>query len=251
MPDNRDKISAAAELIRKALRPAAFTGAGISVESGIPPFRGINGLWSKYDPKFIDIDFFYADPKSSWAEIKKIFYDFMGKAVPNPAHTALAEMERKGRLEGIITQNIDNLHQDAGSCVVHEFHGTVKNLVCQKCGKIYPATKELLDPELPVCPSCAALLKPDFVFYGEPINPEVFVRSMALAQTCDLMIVIGTSGEVMPACDIPFQVKRNGGKIIEINTLPSTYTDTVSDIYIEARAGEVMPLIEAAVFKGK
>ncbi len=134
-------IEEAAKLIKNAKHVTAFTGAGISVESGIPPFRGENGLWSKFDPLFLDINYFRQNPLKSWKLIKEIFYDFFGKAEPNSAHTALAEMEKSGYLNSVITQNIDNLHQTAGSKNVFEFHGTSKNLICTNCDKIYAAKK--------------------------------------------------------------------------------------------------------------
>ena len=124
-------------LIKKAKCLTAFTGAGISVESGIPPFRGAGGLWEKYDPKYIEIEFFYSHPKESWAEMKKIFFNSMGVAQPNIAHKTLAKLEELGFLKGIITQNIDNLHQKAGNKKVLEYHGTIDTLVCTKCYKRY------------------------------------------------------------------------------------------------------------------
>ncbi|MBN2519655.1 MAG: NAD-dependent protein deacylase, partial [Bacteroidales bacterium] len=132
-----NKINEAANLIRHSSRTVAFTGAGISVESGIPPFRGENGLWSKYDPVFLDINYFHQYPEKSWPLIKEIFYDFFGEAKPNAAHYALAEMEQKNLLHSLITQNIDNLHQIAGSKQVYEFHGNSRNLICQKCLTYY------------------------------------------------------------------------------------------------------------------
>lgn len=224
------------DLIKQAQFITAFTGAGISVESGIPCFRGKGGLWEKYDPKYIEIDFFNSHPKESWAEIKKIFYSMTAQSKPNKAHLVLAEMENKGLLKGIVTQNIDNLHQEAGSKTVYEFHGTLSYLTCQVCGKRYKVEEVDLNQDLPSCPACKGLLKPDFVFYGEGIPTGVYHDSVELAQQSDLMFVIGTSGEVMPACALPHLVKENGGKIIEINTLPSAYTDTISDLYFEEKA---------------
>ena len=145
-------------------------------------------------------------------------------------------MEENGLLKGIITQNIDNLHQEAGSKNVYEFHGTLSYLTCQVCGKRYKVSEIDLSQALPNCPACKGLLKPDFVFYGEGIPPAVYQDSVVLAQKSDLMFVIGTSGEVMPACALPHLVKQNGGKIIEINTLPSAYTNTITDLYFEEKA---------------
>lgn len=244
-----EQILKAAQTIKNSKFLTAFTGAGISVESGIPPFRGKDGLWSKYDPKFIEINFFRSHPKESWAEIKKIFFDSMRKAKPNPAHKALADLESCGLLKGIITQNIDNLHQEAGSKTVFEFHGTVNYLICTKCEKRVPLSETDLSPDLPSCKECGGILKPDFIFYGEGINPHVYQGSINLVRNSDVIIVAGTSGEVMPACGLPIMVKENGGKIIEINTLPSLYTDSVSDFYFENKAGEILPEIKEAVLK--
>lgn len=244
---NTDEIKKAAESIANAKFLTAFTGAGISVESGIPPFRGAGGLWNKYDPRMIEIDFFQENPEKSWAEIKKIFYSSMKSAKPNPAHITLAEWEKQGLLKGIITQNIDNLHQEAGSSNVFEFHGTVNYLVCTRCGERFFHKDVDLGQDMPSCPKCKGLLKPDFVFYGEGIPEEAFRGSLDLTQKCDVMIVVGTSGEVMPACQLPFMVRRNGGTIIEINTLPSTFTHSITDFYFEMKAGEILPLLAKAV----
>ena len=156
-------------------------------------------------------------------------------------------MERAGLLKGIVTQNIDNLHQEAGSKIVYEFHGTLSYLTCLKCGKRYKVSEVNLNEDLPSCPSCKGLLKPDFVFYGEGIPPQVYQDSFALAQQSDLMIVVGTSGEVMPACALPHLVKQNGGKIIEVNTLPSAYTHTISDLYFEEKASTFFTRLESAL----
>jgi NAD-dependent deacetylase len=132
-----DALQQAAGLIKSSRRTTAFTGAGISVESGIPPFRGSDGLWSKFDPVFLDIDYFHRYPERSWKLIKEIFYDFFGRAKPNAAHYALAAMERAGFLHSVITQNIDNLHQKAGSKEVYEFHGNSRYLICDSCSRAF------------------------------------------------------------------------------------------------------------------
>lgn len=226
------------ELIKKAKGLTAFTGAGISVESGIPPFRGAGGLWEKYDPKYIEIEFFYSHPEESWAEMKKIFFNSMGIAQPNMTHKTLAKLEELGFLKGIITQNIDNLHQKAGSKKVLEYHGTIDTLLCTKCYKRYKTKETDLSAALPKC-SCGGILKPDFVFYGEGINPQVYQESLALALQTDVMLVVGTSGEVMPACSLPMIAKQqNGAVIIEVNTLPSAYTSGISDYFFEQKAGD-------------
>ena len=233
-------LEKATELISNAKHITAFTGAGISVESGIPPFRGENGLWSKFDPILLDLDYFHKNPLESWKFIKEIFYDFFGEAKPNSAHIALAEMERTGLLNSIITQNIDNLHQQAGSKTVWEFHGTSKYLICEKCGADYLAEEIDLSTLPPRCEKCGAVLKPDFIFFGESIPEIAMKKSTEEAEKADLFLVIGTTGEIMPASMIPYEAKKNKAKIIEINTQPSNYTSTISDLFLQGKATKVL-----------
>ena len=159
-------IKKASELIRGAKHVTAFCGAGISVESGIPPFRGENGLWSRYDPRFLELSYFIQHPEESWELIKEIFFDFFGRAKPNNAHYALARMEEAGCIQAVITQNIDNLHFEAGSRNVFEFHGTAQYLVCLDCGKKTKVSEFDLMKLPPECPSCSGLVKPNFIFFG-------------------------------------------------------------------------------------
>jgi len=240
-----NKLIEAVELIKHSSRTVAFTGAGISVESGIPPFRGNDGLWSKFDPVFLDINYFHQYPEKSWKLIKEIFYDFFGQAKPNTAHYALAEMEKKGLLHSIITQNIDNLHQNAGSKEVYEFHGNSRYLICETCSESFLAKNIDLSSLPPRCPYCKTILKPDFVFFGEPIPEPANTSSFSEAINAELFILIGTTGEIMPASLIPFEAKKNKKKIIEINIVPSNYTNTITDIFLQGKASEVVPgLIE-------
>lgn len=234
------ELSQAADLIFKSSRTTAFTGAGISVESGIPPFRGDNGLWSKYDPGFLDIDFFYQQPQKSWKIIKEIFYDFFSKAEPNDAHRGLVILQKNNLLTTIITQNIDYLHQKAGSEEVYEFHGNSQFLICTNCHQKYSSENIKLDNLPPVCNECKGILKPDFIFFGEPIPQKPYRQSYYEAQNSDLFILIGTTGEVMPACMFPYMAKQQGAKIIEINTNPSHYTDGITDIFLQGKASEKM-----------
>ena len=236
---DKEKIAKTTDLILSSSKVVAFTGAGISVESGIPPFRGENVLWSKYDPVFLDIDYFNTYPKKSWQMIKKIFYDFFGKAKPNAAHFALAEIEKMGFLSSIITQNIDNLHQQAGSERVYEFHGNSRELICVNCGKIYSVKSFDLDNLPPFC-ECGGVLKPNFVFFSEAIPEYVFAKSVEDAKSADLFLLIGTTGEIMPASLIPYRAKENGAKIVEINVQSSNYTNTITDIFIPGKATESM-----------
>ena len=224
----------AADTIKNSNYCVAFTGAGISVESGIPTFRGPTGLWSKYDPKILDIDFFINNPKESWHYIKEIFYDYMQEIKPNYAHIFLANLEKAGYLKGIITQNIDNLHQEAGSKNVVEFHGTASKLICLKCQTKYNSKDISLETLPPYCKKCGGLLKPDFVFFGEPIPPQAQHKSIELCQNADSLIIVGTTGEIMPASQLPYMAKK--AKIIEINIEKSNYTETITDIFLKDRA---------------
>ena len=231
-----DDYKKAAKIIKNSKNLVAFTGAGISVESGIPPFRGPTGLWSKYDPKILDIDFFISHPDISWKYIKEIFYDYMQNIKPNKAHYFLAELEQKGFLKGIITQNIDNLHQKAGSKNVIEFHGTANKLQCIKCKSKYDINNISLNTLPPICPKCSGILKPDFVFFKEPIPADAFEKSIQLMQNADALLIIGTTGEIMPASELPFLAKQNGSKIIEINIEPSNFTNNITDIFLKNKA---------------
>ena len=236
----RDPYARAAAAIRAARRVTAFTGAGVSVESGIPPFRGEGGLWSRYDPVFLEIGHFSRHPGRSWELIKEIFYDYFGAAEPNAAHRALAALEQRGQLQTVITQNIDNLHQEAGSREVCEFHGSSRELLCEGCAGRHPAAQVDLSRLPPSCPGCGGLLRPNFVFFGEPIPPQAMARSLAEAEASDLFVVIGTTGEVMPASSVPLLAKRNGATIVEINPGRSSYTAQITDIFLQDVATAAM-----------
>ena len=218
----------------------AFTGAGISVESGIPPFRGNGGIWNTTHPIFMEIEFFNKKPLQSWKKIKEIFYDKLADAEPNKAHEILAKMEKRSFLESIITQNIDNLHQKAGSKHVYELHGTYRQLVCTACGSEYDLSFADLNFLPPTCFVCKGILKPDMVFFNEPIPHFAKKRSFEEAAKADLLLIIGTNAEVLPAAEIPEKAKKAGAKIIEINVKPSLFTHSITDVYIETSATEAM-----------
>jgi len=230
----------AANIICNAQRCVAFTGAGISVESGIPPFRGENGLWNRYDPSTFDIGYFHEHTKESWEVIREIFYDLFGKVRPNGAHKALAKLETEGRVKSVITQNVDNLHYDAGSRVVHEFHGSLKRLVCLSCNSRYPISDMDLTDLPPRCIQCGGILKPDVIFFGEAIPEPAASLSFEETRQADCFILIGTTGTVAPANLIPSAAKSNGAVIIEINPVPSEYTCQITDIFLEAPATKAM-----------
>jgi NAD-dependent deacetylase len=234
-------IDAAAEMILNAKRVCAFTGAGISVESGIPPFRGVDGLWTKYNPMFLEIDYFLQNTRDSWKLIKEVFYDFILQAEPNEAHFALARLEKNGVVRAVITQNIDNLHQKAGSRNVYEFHGTAGQMVCLDCKKRFEVSEINLDKLPPECPNCVVgTIKPDFIFFGEAIPEDAYTKSFQETQLSDVFLIIGTTGEIMPASIIPRIAHQNGARIIEINTGQSSFTKDITSVFIEGRATDVL-----------
>lgn len=237
-------IEKAAKIIKKSHFTIVFTGAGISVESGIPPFRGENGIWNKYDPKVLDLDYYLSAPLTCWVYIREIFYDFFAASKPNDAHLVLARLEKSGFLKAIITQNIDNLHQAAGSQVVREFHGNSNRLVCPKCGNTYSAGEFDFRNIPPLCAHDKSILKPDFVFFGEGIPEKAYTDSFADAEKADVCLVVGSTGEVVPAAYVPRIAKQHGATIIEINPEPSAFTNDITDIYLKGKAGEVLKRME-------
>jgi NAD-dependent deacetylase len=242
----RDTISAisfeVAEKLKKARSAVALTGAGISVESGIPAFRGSQGLWERYDPmEYAHIEAFLANPGKVWQMLIELG-NIVEQARPNPAHLALAQLEDMGHLKAIITQNIDALHQLAGNKEVIEFHGNGHSLVCLSCGKTY--SKEKVDvQDLPPHCSCQGILKPDVVFFGEPIPVGASQRAFQVTRECDLMLVVGTSAVVAPASHLPFMAKQNGATIIEINLERTHLSETISDYVLEASASIALTTI--------
>ncbi len=244
----KELLKQASEIIRQANYLVAFTGAGISAESGIPTFRGKGGIWDKHDPKVLELDFFISNYEQVWPVITEMFYGVIQRAKPNPAHITLAKWEEKGLLKAVITQNIDNLHQKAGSRNVIEYHGNTRQAVCMDCGKITPITNELLSQGVPHCPSCRGKLKPDFVFFGEAIPTEAAEKSMYHCSQSDVCLVVGTTGIIMPASLLPYESKRRGSVIIEINPEQTEFTRSITDIFLQGKAGEILPKIEPFVF---
>jgi NAD-dependent deacetylase len=231
-------LETAAEAIQSSRHLIAFTGAGISVESGIPPFRGENGLWSRYDPSILEISRFLREPEECWPVIRLLFFDHFAQAEPNPMHHFLAALEAAGKLEGVITQNIDNLHHEAGSRSIIEYHGNSRELVCTACGSRHFVDKQGMPEEaVPRC-SCGGVYKPDFIFFGEAIPPDAARLATEHAKSCDTMIIAGTTGEVYPAAMIPRLAAGNGATIIEINPEPSAFTNEITHIHIEATGAE-------------
>jgi NAD-dependent deacetylase len=225
----------------------ALTGAGVSVESGIPDFRSAGGLWSRYDPEeYAHIDGFRRDPVKIWNMLREIIA-VIGTATPNPGHRALAELEAMGHLSCIITQNVDGLHQEAGSRNVIEFHGSNRFLICPRCG--FREKTERFDTlhTIPRCPACSAVLKPDVVFFGEAIPANAMAKAFDEADRADLVLVIGTSAVVYPASGIPSTARRHGAKIVEINLEETELTRHATDYFIKGVFGETLPRIVTAV----
>lgn len=241
-------VAEAARFIKESKFTIAFTGAGISVESGIPPFRGEHGLWNKYNPEVLDLGYYLGHADECWPYIREIFYDFFADARPNPAHKVLAEMESRGFLHSVITQNIDNLHQEAGSVTVREFHGNSKKLKCLKCGQIYHARDIDFKNIPPKCVKDGEILKPDFIFFGEGIPQEAYSNSFADAEKAEVCLVIGSTGEVTPASYVPRTAKQAGATIIEVNPEESMFTGSVTDIHLKGKASVVMQKLAEQLF---
>ncbi len=235
-----------ARLVAKAETTVALTGAGISVESGIPAFRGSQGLWERYDPmEYATLEAFQADPAKVWGMLVELEELLLG-ARPNPAHQALAKLERLGRLASVVTQNIDGLHQAAGNRHVVEFHGSGRRLRCLDCGR-QVGRNEIMMNELPPRCGCGGLIKPDVVLFGEPIPERAAMTAFALASGCQVMLVVGTSAVVAPASHLPLLAKQSGAKVVEINLEPTPLSQGVADYVFHASASQVLPALAAAV----
>ncbi len=231
-----------ARWLKDSKMSVALTGAGISVDSGIPAFRGAQGLWERYDPmEYATIEAFRANPAKVWAMLKEMD-ELIVSAKPNPAHIALAELERMGKLSMVITQNVDGLHQAAGNTNVVEFHGSGRSLSCIDCGRSYQR-QELTLKELPPKCICGGILKPDVVLFGEPIPERAAMQALAAAGSCSLMLVVGTSAVVAPASYLPSMARQGGAKVVEINTEPTGLTGSVAHMSILASASEVLPMV--------
>ncbi len=244
-----EKINKVAQIIERAGRIVVFTGAGVSTESGIPDFRSPGGLWTKFDPNDFTIDKFLSSEdtrKKMW----KILLEggLMANAEPNAAHLAIAELEKMGKLSCVITQNVDNLHEKAGNnkANVHELHGNMQWLVCLDCGQKYPVelfTENITsDDYVPDCKKCGGILKPDVIFFGEPLPQRVLMQATYESQSCDLFIAIGSSLVVYPAAYMPLYAKRAGASVVIINLGP-TEQDDIADVIIDHSAGETMTKI--------
>ncbi len=233
-------VKKTAELILSAKKIVALTGAGISVESGIPPFRGQGSLWEKIDPiEYAHINSFLKNPEKVWKGLLIEMGEIIGKASPNDAHLGLAVLENHGLLDTIITQNVDGLHQLAGNNDVIEFHGSFAWQRCVKCHKPLETNKVDLSKIPPEC-DCGGILRPDCVFFGEMIPEDYLWRSRKISSECDLMLVIGTSAVVQPAAMMPEIAKEKGAVIIEINPEETPLTNNITNYLLKGNAGKIM-----------
>ncbi|MFL5912859.1 MAG: SIR2 family NAD-dependent protein deacylase [Gaiellaceae bacterium] len=228
-----------AELVREHQPCVVLTGAGISTESGIPDFRSPTGIWRQYDPmEYATIDAFLADPAKVW--------DFYGKRLaavravePNDGHRALADLERRGWVEAVVTQNVDGLHARAGSRTVVEVHGSLRTCSCLECGTTVSFDQALAGLPVPACPTCGSVLKPDVVMFGELLPVEAIERAVRLAAEAGLLLVVGSSLEVYPVAGLPLETLAGGGKLALVNR-GGTQFDGRADVCIDAGAGETL-----------
>lgn len=243
-------IEEAAKLLRGAAHGIAVTGAGASVESGIPDFRSANGIWEKFPPEhYATIDAFHRDPDRVWGMWHELGA-MMAGVTPNPGHHALAELESLGRLCAIITQNIDNLHQSAGSRTVIEYHGNARRMRCMACEAVVPLVLPRESAGAPRCERCDGLMKPDVVMFGEYIPVDAMTASEEHALRCDVVLIVGTSATVYPAAGIPGTAKSRGAAIIECNLEKTDFTRSITDVFIEGPCGETLPALVSALKAG-
>jgi len=237
---NDTDIARLADDILKSKKTVALTGAGMSVESGIPTFRGKGGLWEKYNPEeYGHITTLRYHPEKAWIMLKEM-QEAILPARPNRGHYALAELEAMGLLSSIITQNVDGLHHLAGNKNIIEFHGHLQTTACMDCDWRVPSSEVPLDNIPPRCPKCKGPIKPDAVFFGEAIPSDALTRSNQESRLCTLMLVVGTEAVVYPAASMPDIAKTAGAKIIEINPSRTALTGFVSSYIVQGPSGEVL-----------
>jgi NAD-dependent deacetylase len=254
-PLNKDNLTRAAELLRNSQNAVALTGAGVSVASGIPDFRSPEGIWHKFDPmEFATIETFITHPEKVWQMFKAVSM-LVREATPNAAHYSLAALEQAGRLQTVITQNIDGLHQVAGSKNVIELHGTGRVLACPECGYNEPTPETGLQSDPVPCPRVTTVpgshriyrfLKPSVVLFGEELPRNAFQEFIHWQNSLDLLMIIGTSADVYPAAALPSAVKALGAHIIEINVGPTRITG-IADAYLQGKSEDILPQLQAKV----
>jgi len=218
----------------------AFTGAGISAESGVPTFRGNDGIWTKFKPEELaNLNAFVKNPAMVWewyAARKRI----MAEVQPNAGHQALAQMERMFPSFAVVTQNIDNLHRRAGSTRVFELHGNIERNYCMKCGQNYSNAEVLSSSGAPLCSSCGGLVRPDVVWFGEMLPADEWNGAVRVIESADVLLSIGTSGAVYPAAELPLRARMHGAYVAEVNTEPTEISSRL-DEFIQGPSGVVLP----------
>jgi NAD-dependent protein deacetylase/lipoamidase len=241
--------SALVELVRRRQPCVVLTGAGISTESGIPDFRSATGIWANYDPmEYASIDAFRRDPVKVWEFYARRF-EVLTKAEPNEGHRALAELERRGLVRAVVTQNIDTLHERAGSRDVVEVHGSIRNADCLACGEQVPLDRVvalLANAPAPACPRCGEILKPGVVMFGELLPEAEIDRAFELAETAALLLVVGSSLEVHPVAGLPETTLRAGGELAIVNRGRTPY-DGQATMRIDGGAGETLRALADAL----
>ena len=245
-----EPISALARLVLERQPCVVLTGAGISTESGIPDFRSPTGIWAQFDPlEYGSIEAFRADPEKVWRFYARRF-ELLTEAEPNDGHAALAELERRGFLRAVVTQNIDLLHQRAGSRDVVEVHGSIRTATCLGCGRRHRLAEVLTLLErgdgAPACAVCGAILKPDVVFFGELLPEAAIDRAFALARDARLMLVVGSSLEVHPVAGLPLETLAAGGAVAIVNRGPTPLDDRAA-VRVDAAAGETLRALADAL----
>jgi NAD-dependent deacetylase len=242
-------VTALADLVRARQPCVVLTGAGISTESGIPDFRSPSGIWAKYDPmEYATIAAFRRDPVKVW-EFYALRFEMLTTAEPNAGHIALVELERRGFVAAVVTQNIDGLHGRAGSDAVVEVHGSIRSASCLECGHRVPLEEVLAalqDAPAPPCPQCGAVLKPDVVMFGELLPAAAIDRAIELAQQAGLLLVVGSSLEVHPVAGLPGETVSEGGALAIVNRGPTPF-DHLASIRIDEDAGETLSALAEAL----
>jgi NAD-dependent protein deacetylase/lipoamidase len=239
-------VARLAELLERRRPCVVLTGAGISTESGIPDFRSAEGIWAKYDPfEVAHIDAFRRDPARVW-EFYALRLDVLARAEPNDGHIALAELEGQGWIRGVITQNVDGLHERAGSREVVEVHGSLREAECVHCGARVPIEDALAGLPLPPCPECGEVLKPGVVMFGELLPARAIERAQELAAEAGVLLVVGSSLEVHPVAGLPGETLAAGGALAIVNR-GGTPWDSRAEVVLDGGAGEALRALAAAL----
>jgi len=250
MDDFTERINATVKLFKESKRISAFTGAGISTESGLSDFRSPGGVWDRF--RIVTFQEFLSDHEArvEYWKMKKELFNEMKDAQPNKAHVALAELEKMGKLSCLVTQNIDGLHQHAGNLKVTELHGTNREAVCLTCKNTWPI--EIVQARLeageedPRCQNCNGLIKPATISFGQAMPEDVMLRAYECATSCDLFLMVGSSLQVEPAASIPREAYRNGANLIFINRT-ETHWDNLAALLFRENAGDVLATLLSAI----